>query len=232
EFIRHESQEAIHSLITDDKEDKAAIEEDAGSVKWLERSVSNLIKALQRNERLDPPLASFGELPPIETLFSMPGEQGASEYSPPQLTNWPSWLDPTPRSERLWLCHLTGKATWADLLQDGIAKLILGRDRSSQEVLLSLRSCDALDAVLAAGQFPGFCQDSSTPILAETRDLVSRRECINQNLNELSSRFDALSNSGLSGAELAEAEVCESSLLEAYDDLETLELDKAQRKAQ
>src|SRR5439155_22139137 len=64
ESIVLESQAAIHSLLTDDKEDKAAIEEDAGSVKWLERSVSNLIKALQRNERLDPPLASFGELPP------------------------------------------------------------------------------------------------------------------------------------------------------------------------
>ncbi|MGH8070785.1 MAG: AAA family ATPase [Candidatus Entotheonellia bacterium] len=233
ESILLEPQAAIRCLLTDDKRDKVAAEEDIGSVEWLECSISNLIKALQRNERLDPPLAFFGELPLIETLFSMPGEQGASEYSPLQLANWPSWLDTTPRSERLWLCLRTGKATWTDLLQDGIAKLILGRDRSPEEVLLSFRSCGELDAVLAAGKFPDFCQDSSvTSILVETRDLASRRGHINQKLNELSSRFDALSKSGLSGAELAEAEACENSLLEAYDDIENLDLDKAERKAQ
>lgn len=220
-------------MLADNKEDKAVVEEDTGSVKWLQKSVSNLIKALLQNERLDSPLAFFGELPPIETLFVMPDEQRVSAYSSLQLANWPSWLDPTPQSERLWLCHLAGKATWGDLLQDAIAKLILGRDRSPKEVLLSLRSCGELDAVLAAGQFPGFRQDSSiAPILVETCDLASRREYINQKLNELSSRFDALSHSGLSGAELAKAETCENSLLEAYDDLENLDLDKAESKIQ
>jgi len=42
ESILLESQAAIHHLLTDDKEDKAAVE-DTGSVKWLERSVSKLI---------------------------------------------------------------------------------------------------------------------------------------------------------------------------------------------
>jgi hypothetical protein len=204
ESILLEAQATICALLTDNKDDKAVVEEDTGSVKWLERSVSNLIKVLRQNERLDPPLSFFGELPPIETLFRTPNEQGVSEYSSLQLANWPSWLDPTPKSERLWLCHLTGKAAWGDILQDAIAKLILGRDRSPKEVLLSLRSCGELDAILGAGQFPDFRQDSSiTPILIETRDLASRREYIHQKLNELISRFDALSHSDLSGAELA-----------------------------
>ena len=94
-------------------------------------------------------------------------------------------LDPTPKSERLWLCHLTGKATWGDLLQDAIAKLILGRDRSPKEVLLSLRSCGELDAVLAAGQFPDFRQDSSItpfslrPAILPATESVSTRNSTN-----------------------------------------------------
>jgi len=71
ESILLESQAAIHCLLTDDKEDKAAIEDDAGSVKWLERSVSNLIKALRRNEHLDPPLGCLKVA--SRAQFSCPG---------------------------------------------------------------------------------------------------------------------------------------------------------------
>ena len=169
------------------------------------QAVGALIESVSQNRWPAPAFAFFGELPSTDTLLRSLRDES-------RMVAWPEWVDPTPHSERLWVSHLQGKATWKDLLQDGVAKILLGRGRSSADVLASLIRCGAFEAAIEAGHFPGFGGTDTQPLLDEARDLSTHKAEIENRLDAIDRRMRALPGIALpaSNRQSIESEVYEA----------------------
>jgi hypothetical protein len=198
-----------------------------GGPKWLEQSVGTLIKALRDNQWPEATLAFCGELPPSGTFFALPERPatvGGTE------AHWPSWLEPTPESERSWICHLRGRLTWKDLLQDGVAKIILNRRHQPEQIIESFIQCGELEAAVEAGRFPQFRGPSAARLVARARERATRRDAVEEHLDRIDRRLRALSVEGLADETKQTLQRLEAEVYEVLADLDKLDLEKASRQ--
>lgn len=199
----------------------------AGGPKWLEQSVGSLIKALRGNEWPEASLAFFGELPPSDTFFALPGSAATAGGTE---AHWPSWLEPTPQSERSWVCHLRGRLTWKDLLQDGVAKIILNRRRLPEQIIESFIQCGELEAAVEAGRFPEFRDPGAARLVGQARDRATRQDAVEEHLDRIDRRLRALSVEGLADETKQIIQRLEAEVYEVLADLDKLDLEKASRQ--
>lgn len=199
-----------------------------GSIEWLEQGIGTLIGSIRRGEWPESSFAFLGELPSSDALFSSPETDESPIHA---AIKWPSWLDPTPSSERSWVCHLHGQLGWKDLLQDGIAKIILGRSRSPVEILESLMRCGEFEAVIEAARFPGFNDAATAPILGRAQDLNSRRGNIEIWLDDIDHRLATISGEELSHDAQLAVQQLQGRVYEVLADIDRLDIDRAHSKA-
>lgn len=201
-----------------------------GSVEWLERGMGELLSQLRDGNRPDHSLAFFGELPAVDTLFQAHEAGSRVEGAEPKRgaarEPWPSWLDRTPHSERLWVRGLRGEVTWLDVLQDGVARLLLGRRRTPAQVLQSFLDARELDAALEAAQFPGFHGTAEmTPLVQQLRELADQSQQLRHQLEELETRHTVLLQARITPQERELLDRLLQALIEGHDALERLDLE-------
>lgn len=201
-----------------------------GSVEWLERGMGELLSQLRDGNRPDHSLAFFEELPAADTLFHAHEAGSQMEGAEPKRRAarepWPAWLDRTPHSERLWVRGLRGEVTWLDVLQDGVARQLLGRRRTPAQVLQSFLDARELDAALEAVQFSGFHGTAElTPLVQQLRELADQSQQLRHQLEELETRHTALLQARITSQERELLDGLLQALIEGHDALERLDLE-------
>jgi len=189
-----------------------------GSLDWLEASVRKVISSIADNEWPEPSLAFFGRLPSGETLFT---SASACKSDDAQSDPWPEWLDHNPRSERSWVSHLRGNVSWKDILQDGVAKILLKRERTPVAVLESLIAAGEYEAAIEAGRFPDFDTPESFPIVRKAEEISLLREEASTRFNDLDGRVRHLRLSVNSASQGARIEPLEAKLISVLDSFDT-----------
>jgi hypothetical protein len=217
----------IHASISrlpDD--DETRFPSEVGSIEWLEKTVVSLISSLRQNQFPDAAFAFLGNLPTSDTLFNEPG----STATQPAL--WPSWIDRNPKSERIWVCHLRGNLSWEDLLQDGIAKILLGRQRSEREILESFIQSGEFEAAIEASRFPGFSSNDLKPLVEQAQHLFFLQGNVERKVYDLDERLRQLLQRDQTTKTTVALKQQEVLLLQPLDDLEKLSLEAAFRKTE
>ena len=107
-------------------------------------------------------------------------------------TPWPDWLEATPRSESSWVYHLHGELDWKNLLQDGIANILLLRSRSIGEILKSFIDCGEFEAVIEGCKFPEFEDPSVEHLIDQARESIFRMAEIEREVYEIDQKLTTL----------------------------------------
>ncbi|MGD0075659.1 MAG: ATP-binding protein [Candidatus Binataceae bacterium] len=210
-------------------EKAAYLRPEVGSIEWLEHRIAEVLASLRHGTWPQPTLAFFGELPSSDTLFQAPKGASASGASS---APWPSWLEPTPFSERSWVTHLRGALRWKDLLQDGIAKFIVGDRKSAIEIIESLIECGEFEAAFQAGSFPEFAGEEISARIAQAEDLLKKQQSLEKWCEDLDTRIRNLSSGEVPSALRPLLAQAEAALFDALACLDKAEIDQAGQKLQ
>ena len=242
-----ESEEEARKLVNNfmDEPDSPQVSQEIGTINWLESHVRQLIKAIRSREIPEAPFAFFGDLPPIEKLFPAQGFQqtkGIADVIQDKVTysgeqsklgydEWHVGMTRTPIFGRLWLCYLDGNYTWADLLQEGIAMLLLNHMPSPVDALTSFLKCGRPDAVLEAVRFSDYQEvDGISELVQKANDLNRTKEKISQKLDEASHQLNVFPRDKLKVKDSLKLDNIELELLTAMEFFDSNQLEKAEQK--
>src|SRR5205807_1868948 len=115
---------------------------------------------------------------------------------------------------------------------DGIAKILLGRQRSEREILESFIQSGEFEAIIEASKFPGFSSTDLKPLIEQAQRLFLRQSNIEGKVYELDDRLRRLFEQDQTSKTTEALKQQEVLLLQALDDLETLNLEAAHRKTE
>jgi len=240
------TEEDARKLVNKFMDEKASsqISQEVGTVNWIESYVRQLINTIRSREIPEAPFAFFGILPSIENLFSDKGSsptaaiadiikakvadgESLNEFS---YYDWHIDMARSPILGRLWLCYLEGSYSWKDILQEGIAVLLLNNIPSSIEGLNSFLEYGRPEAVLEAERLYDYQEvDGITEVVQKAKDLKRKKEKISQQLNEMSHKLNVFPRVELKVKDNLKLDEIELNLLMAMDLLDSFQLEKAEQ---